>query len=107
MKKLITAIITLGVLFGATWLVSNFMHAKMIEYAFIVSLIVTFIIKFFTSSGGYTSNIVKISVQSQTGIKDESPVHMTGKSFSFKVSLIFTIISLVVTIIYYWTDIWT
>ena len=87
MKKLITAIITLGILFGLTWLVSNFMHAKMIEYVFIVSLIVTIIIKFFTSSGGFSSNIVKISVQTQTGIKDDSPVHVTGTSFHFKYHL--------------------
>ncbi|MGG0177418.1 hypothetical protein [Gottfriedia acidiceleris] len=52
MKKLIFSIITLGFLFGLTWFVSDFMDGKMIDYAFFVGLIVTIIIRFFTSSGG-------------------------------------------------------
>jgi len=106
MKKLIFTVITLGILFGLTWLVADFMHGKMIEYAFIVGLIVTFSIKFFTSSGGFSSDNTRLIVQSQTGIKveDEPKVQIEGKSFSFIVSLLFTIVSLFVTVIYYWKE---
>jgi uncharacterized membrane protein len=106
MKKLIFAVITLGILFSLTWFVADFMHGKMIEYAFIVGLIVTFSIKFFTSSGGFSSDNLNLITQAQTGmkVKDESQVHMGGKSFSFLVSLLFTIVSLIVTVIYYWKE---
>ncbi|MBP0724535.1 hypothetical protein J5Y03_04960 [Bacillus sp. RG28] len=106
MKKLIFAVITIGILFGLTWFVADFMHGKMIEYAFIVGLIVTFSIKFFTSSGGFSSDNARLIAQSQTGIKvkDEPTVHIEGKSFSFIVSLLFTIVSLFVTVIYYWKE---
>lgn len=108
MKKFIFAIITLGVILGLTWIVSDFMHAKMIDFAFFVGLIVTIIIRFFTSSGGFVSNSISISTQSQTGMKvtgeNEGPFTVTQKSFSFLVSLAFTIVSLLMTVIYYWKE---
>jgi len=108
MKKLIFAIITLGILFGLTWIVSDFMHGKMIDYAFFVGLIVTIIVRFFTSSGGYASNSINVSAQSQTGMKvssgNVSPFVVTQKSFSFLVSLAFTIVSLILILINYWKE---
>lgn len=108
LKKLFFAIITLGVILGLTWIASDIMHIKMIDCAFFVGLIVTIIIRYSTSSGGYFSNSVSLSIQSQTGmkIKDEKggPFATTNKSFSFLVSLAFTIGSLVATIIYYWNE---
>lgn len=108
LKKLIFAIITLGFLFGLTWIVSDFMHGKMIDYAFFVGLVVTIIIRFFTSSGGYASNSLNLSTQTQTGIKvtDEnaSPFTVTQKSFSLLVSFTFTIVSLLITLAYYWKE---
>lgn len=107
LKKLIFAIITLGVLIGLTWFVSDLMNAKMIDYAFFVGLIVTIVIRFFTRSGGFASNSVNLSTQSQTGMKvtgTEGPIAVTQKSFSFLVSLSFTIISLLTTVVYYWTE---
>ncbi|WP_088041006.1 hypothetical protein [Bacillus sp. EAC] len=106
MKKLTFIVSTLAVLLGLTWLVSNFMDSRMIDYAFIVGIIVTIIIRIFTSSGGFLSNSVRLSVQTQTGIKvkEESQVQLPGKSISFLVSAIFTIVSLIITIIYYWQE---
>ncbi|WP_088044651.1 hypothetical protein [Bacillus sp. EAC] len=108
MKKLIFSIITLVVIFGLTRIVSDFMHAKMIDYAFVVGLIVTIIIRFFTSSGGYFTNSLSLNIQTQTGMKINgekgSPFLTTRKSFSFLVSLAFTIISLLTTVIYYWKE---
>lgn len=107
LKKLIFAIITLGVLFGLTWIVSDLMNAKMVDYAFFVGLIVTIVIRLFTSRGGFVSNSVNLSTQSQTGVKvtgAEGPFAVTQKSFSFLVSLVFTILSLLATVIYYWKE---
>ncbi len=107
LKKLIFAIITLGVLIGLTWVVSDLMNAKMVDYAFFVGLIVTIVIRLFTSSGGFGSNSINLSTQSQTGMKvngSEGPLTITQKSFSFLVSLTFTIVSLLTTVIYYWKE---
>jgi len=107
LKKLIFAIITLGVLIGLTWFVSDLMNGKMLDYAFFVGLVVTIVIRYFTSSGGFASNSVNLSAQGQTGMKvtgTEGPFTVTQKSFSFLVSLAFTIISLLATVIYYWNE---
>ncbi|MEH6939171.1 hypothetical protein V7056_15200 [Bacillus sp. JJ664] len=107
MKKLIFAIITLGVLIGLTWFVSDLMNGKIVDYAFFVGLGVTIVIRFFTSSGGFTSNSINLSTQGQTGMKvsgAEGPFTVTQKSFSFLVSLAFTIISLLATVFYYWNE---
>lgn len=107
LKKLIFALITLGVIFSLTWFVSDLMNGKMVDYAFFVGLIVTIVIRLFTSSGGFGSNSVNLSTQSQTGMKVtgvESPFLVTQKSFSFIVALSFTIISLLTTAIYYWKE---
>ena len=62
----------------------------------------------FTLSPKFSSDNVRLIVQSQTGmkVKDEPQVHIEGKSFSFIVSLLFTIVSLFVTVIYYWKEFW-
>jgi len=107
LKKLIFAIITLGVLIGLTWFVSDLMNAKMVDYAFFVGLVVTILIRFFTSSGGFVSNSINLSTQSQTGMKVSGaagPFSVSQKSFSFLVSLVFTILSLLATVIYYWKE---
>lgn len=91
-----------------TWLTSNLIHTKMIDCVFFVGIIVTIIIRFFTSSGGYFTNSLNAITQSQTGVKVSgegiSPYTVTHKSFSFLVSLVFTIGALIATIIYYWKE---
>jgi len=109
LKKLIFSIITLGFLFGFTWIVSDFMQGKMIDYAFFVGLVVTIIIRFFTSSGSrYASNSINLSIQTQAGMKvtgeNASPFTVSQKSFSLLVSFTFTIVSLLITLAYYWKE---
>lgn len=106
LKNLISIIFTLGVLIGVTWLLSYFMKSNIIDYAFIVGLFVTSIIRFFTSSGGYYSNNVKLAVQAHTGIKvDEENSNQPPKNSSaFLVSLTYTITALIVTVVYYWKE---
>ncbi|MEH7453567.1 hypothetical protein [Gottfriedia acidiceleris] len=81
---------------------------SIIDYAFFVGLIVTIVIHFFTSSGGFISKSVTYSVQSQSGMKmteqKDSALLVTRKSFSFLISLVFTLVSLLATTAYYWKE---
>jgi hypothetical protein len=102
MKKLLIAIATLVIMPLITYIVVNVLNINFIDYAFLIALIITTIIWFSASKGGFTSNYTNVMAQSQT-----TNFKMEKEKFKFTPSIIFftavgyTIFILMMTIYYY------
>ncbi|MBH0228900.1 hypothetical protein [Halobacillus yeomjeoni] len=72
MKKLMTGLITIFILIIVNVFVSLATATHFLDFAFVIGLGAAFLIKFFNSSGGFSSRSLDLSVQSQTGMKQES-----------------------------------
>jgi len=57
MKKLLSLIITVGILISSTFLFSILMHSKMIDWAFGIGLFFTFVLLFLTGKGNFTARM--------------------------------------------------
>jgi amino acid transporter len=101
MKRLITIIITLLILLGLSYAVTYYTHTKFIDFSFFVGLVVTVIVWFFTSKGGFTSRNAEMMIQSQTGIKLEKQKYEFSPNVVFFTSLAYTLISLVTMLYQY------
>jgi hypothetical protein len=101
MKKITFSLLTLGVIVFVNWGISLFFNAGFIEYSFFVGLAFVILIKFFNSSGGFTTNLTRLKIQSYTGIKMDEEKQVFTPSIAFYIAMIYTIISLIVTLIYY------
>ena len=103
LKKLKSIIITSFVLIGLSYGVSYYTKAHFLDYAFFVGVIVSVVIWFFTSKGGFTSRHLDMSIQANTGIKMEKQNHdfSFSPSIAFLTSVAYTIITLVSSLIFY------
>lgn len=101
MKQFITIAITLFILLEFNFGVTLLTEAKFINYSFIVGLVVSAIIWFFTSKGGFTSRHIDITVQGISGIKDKQQEFEVSLNTALFTSAAYTVISLVITLIYY------
>lgn len=102
MKNILTSSITLILLIGITFLSATYMDASFIDFAFFVGMFVSFIIHFFSSSGGFFSDSIRSDIQSATGIIQEREKSTFTISLPFLISLLYTIISFIILIIVYW-----
>lgn len=102
MKKLLIAIATLVIMPSITYIVVNLLNINFIDYAFLIALIITTIIWYSASKGGFTSNYTNVIIQSQT-----TNFKMTKEKLEFTPSIVFftalgyTIFILILTIYYY------
>ncbi|MBP0726263.1 hypothetical protein J5Y03_13970 [Bacillus sp. RG28] len=106
MKKLLSLIITLCILFGATYLLSNLMNSKMIDWAFGIGLFFTLVLLFLSGKGNFSVNIDN-QAQAASGIKQHyEETNYPGKyPFALYVSITYTIVSFIGMIGYYWKEI--
>lgn len=102
MKRLISGLITLLVLVGINFIVSKSTNTNYIDLSFAVGLIISVIIWFFTSKGGITSTYTDATIQSQTtNWKMKNEKHKFKPSIVFYTAVLYTLISIVFTFIYY------
>ncbi|MBO0962827.1 hypothetical protein J1P26_24360 [Neobacillus sp. MM2021_6] len=101
MKKLISALITTLVLLGITYALTLYTNAKFIDFSFIVGIVVSIIIWFFTSKGGFTSRNTDMIVQATTRIKQEEQKHQFTPNVVFLTSVAYTVISILCIVVYY------
>lgn len=101
MKKIITIVITLLFLIGLSYGITYYTHTKFIDFAFLIGIVVTAIIWFFTSKGGFTSRNLDARVQGTTGIKASEQKYEFSPNVAFFTSLTYTILSLIICIYYY------
>lgn len=102
MKKLLSGLITLIGLVTLNWLAAFFFSAAFIEFSFLTGLAAVIMIGWFTSSGGFSSDAVRMQTQGDTGIRMETEARSgLGSSTSFFVALAYTVLTLIITIYYY------
>lgn len=101
MGKILSIVITLVVILGLNYVVSVYLNAAFIDYSFLVGLIMTLIIGFFTSKGGFTTQNNNMLVQSQTMYKMEVEKLKLTPTYAFYTAIIYTIVSLILTIYIY------
>ena len=106
MKKLLSFIITLCISLGTTYLFSNLMNSKMIDWAFCMGLFFTLVLLFLTGKGDYSVNIDN-QTQATSGIKQhyEKTNYLGKYPFALYVSITYTIVSFIGMIGYYWKEI--
>lgn len=101
MKKIITIVITLLVLVGLNYGLTHLTHTRFIDFAFFIGIIVTVIIWFFTSKGGYSTRSLDATIQGTTGIKANEYKDEFSPNIAFYTSLVYTVITLVAVIYHY------
>lgn len=102
MKRFISIIVTLLVLFGVNYAVAYFTNTKFIDYSFVVGLVFSIIIWFFTSKGGLTSRITDGIVQMEsTNFKLKSDTYKFSPNTAFITALAYTLVAIISTFYYY------
>lgn len=101
-KRFISIIITLLALLGINFAVAYLTKTKFIDYSFVVGLIFSIIIWFFTSKGGLTSRWTDGIVQIEsTNFKLKSETYKFLPNISFITSLVYMLVSVIITFYYY------
>lgn len=101
MKKLITILITLGILFALSYGLAFITNTKFMDFTFFVGLTVSGLIWFLNSKGGFSSRNLDMSVQSTTGIKTDIEKFKFHPNIAFFTSITYTVLSLAATFFYY------
>ncbi|HEY9576972.1 MAG TPA: hypothetical protein VIR64_04805 [Pseudobacillus sp.] len=101
MKKVVSFILTLFILSGATYGLTLLIEGNFFDYSFIIGLIGVVLIKFFNSSGGFTSDNLDMHLQSQTGIKQDRQLKSFDPPISFYAAILYTVVSFSLMLFYY------
>ncbi|KAA0547201.1 hypothetical protein FZW96_12625 [Bacillus sp. BGMRC 2118] len=101
MKHVFFSFLTASSILLINWGVVTVLDAAFIEYAFLTGVISTAIVRFFSSTGGFSSNSARVSIQAQTGIKIDEEEQRFNPTVVFYTALSYTIIALITTAVYY------
>ena len=102
MRKLLIGIATLVGMHVVVYVGTRMLNLEFIEYAFIISLILTSILWFSASKGGFTSNYTNVMAQSQsTNFKMEREKFEFSPTIAFIAAAGYTIVIFILTVIYY------
>ena len=102
MKRIRSGLITLLVLVGINYIVSKSTNTNFIDFSFGIGLIMSVIIWFFTSKGGFVSKYADVTMQSDTtNWKMRNEEHRFHPNVAFYSAILYTIISIVLTFVYY------
>lgn len=102
MKRIISGLITIVVLVGVTFIVSIITNTTFFDFSFGVGLVMSVIIWFYTSKGGFTSTFTDETMQIQsTNWKIKKEKHTFNPNIAFYTAVFYTLISIVCTFIYY------
>ncbi|WP_406944099.1 hypothetical protein ACJA3J_11930 [Halobacillus sp. SY10] len=100
-KNIIWAIVTVFVMVLINYGVASFFSGEFIEYSFLLGVVVMTIVWFFNSKGGFASNTVRLGVQARTGLKIEEEKQKFNPTVVFYTAVVYTMVALIITIIYY------
>ena len=102
MRRLISIVLTLLVILGVNYATAHYTNSKFIDFSFLVGLAFSIIIWFFTSKGGVSSQYTNVLIQEQTtNFKMAKEKYEFSPNVVFLTALVYTIVSIIVTIIYY------
>jgi hypothetical protein len=110
-KKYFFAIITLGFILIANWSISALFGSNLIEWSFLVGLAATIILAFFSSSGGFMSDLADSRLQSTNNDEQwaagevKTKIDRQKRSFrptnSFYIALGYTVFTGILSLVYY------
>jgi hypothetical protein len=101
MRNIIVSVITLIIMIGVNFGLASIFNWNFIDFSLFVGLACTLIIRYFTSTGGLSSNMVRVQTQAITGIKVEEEKHTFKPTYAYYTALVYTVISLIGIFIYY------
>lgn len=101
MKKILSFLSGPLIIAIITYIISSKFQMKFIDLFFTMGLIASVLIYFFSSSGGLISKHTNRQIQGQTGLKVKQDENKFHSSFFFYGSVLYTVVSLIVTVIYY------
>ncbi|PMC36387.1 hypothetical protein CJ195_16500 [Bacillus sp. UMB0899] len=101
-KKSLNILLTFLILLGLNYLFSYIFDVGFLDYSFLVGIFGMIVIKFFNSSGGYTSKQLDMQIQGETGIKvDQGEDKVFYPGYAFYTSLAYVILSIIALLVYY------
>jgi hypothetical protein len=95
------SIVTLILMAAINYVVSRMIGWNFIDFALFVGLASAIIIRFFTSTGGLSSNMVRMQTQAITGIKVDEEKQTFKPTYAYYAALVYTAASFIGIIIYY------
>jgi hypothetical protein len=101
MKVLINIFITILVLLGLSYGITYLTHTKFIDYSFVIGMAATIIIWFSTSTGGFTSRHMDMTIQGTTGIRMEGQKYEFSPNIAFFTALAYTILAFAAMLYHY------
>ncbi|MCT2535764.1 hypothetical protein NC661_07530 [Aquibacillus koreensis] len=101
MKKVIVAIATLAILVAVNYGITILFNQNYIDFSFVVGMLGAVTIRFFNSSGGYTSKNLEMIGQGITGIKMEQQDKKFEPNVAFYIAILYCVVALIVTFFYY------
>lgn len=101
MKNMIISVVTLMFMVVMNYVLANVFGWNFIDLSLFVGLAFALIIRFFTSTGGLSSNMVRVQVQSMTGIKVEEEKETFKPTYAFYTAIFYTVAALIGILIYY------
>ncbi|MFF2755765.1 hypothetical protein ACFVR1_18895 [Psychrobacillus sp. NPDC058041] len=101
MRKMITLLITVVSLGIVNWIITFLFNASFIDIAIPFGIVAIFIIYIFTNKSGTKSRQMDVQIQGQTGIKMDFTHRVNSVSFVFIGSLIYFLLTLVVSFFIY------
>ncbi len=101
MKHVISCIVTVILMLVVNYVVANLLGVAFIDTSLFVGLIFALTIRFFTSKGGLSSNMVRMQAQAMNGIKIEEEKATFKPSYPYYTAIIYTLVSLVSIFVYY------
>ncbi|MBS4174667.1 hypothetical protein [Bacillus sp. FJAT-49736] len=94
--------LTLLALLGINYAVAYLTGSNFIDYSFVVGLVSSIIVWFFTSKGGLTSRLTDAIVQIEsTNFKMKSDTYKFSPNTAFFTSVAYTLVAIVITFYYY------
>ncbi|OIK08193.1 hypothetical protein [Bacillus sp. MUM 13] len=103
MKKIVSVFLTVIAFLAVNYFVSTVAKGNFIDYSFIVGLLLTVMVKFFTSKGGVSAKMAEGYTQATTTERMEH----NNKEYSFSPGAVFytgiayTGLSVLITVIHY------
>jgi hypothetical protein len=101
MNKLIKLCLTVLLLGFGNWLAAILFKLNIFDISIPFALVSIFIIYIFTNKGGSSGRMMDMEIQGQTGFKVNAINKINSTSFIFLGSLLYFLITLIVTFFYY------
>ncbi|CAM4167543.1 hypothetical protein COJ48_15095 [Bacillus cereus] len=103
MKKGLGLLVTIIIEAGIVYVLSKILRWSFIDLTFFTGICFVIITYYFSSKGGFSSNSVRLQAQARFGIKVEEEKFELSVNPILIGSIVYTILSLILVVISYWS----